>query len=161
MLQTTSYSREFRMQIVRRILNGEKVPALARELGIHPKLLYDWTRRVKEGGEENLRGRGRPRKSEETRGADRTSRRIPELERTVAYQRLAIEFLQACLASVADQAMESHLSIGRDIVFEAMETMLRGRRGLTIKAMCELARVGRTGYYRYMRNRAEGAGLGA
>src|SRR5579872_2352587 len=142
MLQTTSYSREFRMQIVRRILNGEKVPALARELGIHRKLLYDWTRRVKEGGEENLRGRGRPRKTEEARGADRNSHRIPELERTVEYQSVAIEFLQACLVSVIE-AREPRQSSRYDIIFQAMETMLRGRRGLSVKAMCELAQIGR------------------
>jgi transposase-like protein len=52
------YSSEFRMQVVRRILHGEKIAALSQELGIHRKVLYEWVQRVSEGGESNWRRRG-------------------------------------------------------------------------------------------------------
>jgi transposase-like protein len=92
------YSREFRMQVVRRILAGEKVPALSEELGIHRKLLYEWKRRVKEGGESNLRARGRPRKDDTIgRASGRASRQIVELERTAARQQLVIDFFKHAL----------------------------------------------------------------
>ena len=93
------YSREFRMQVVQRIQAGEKVPALARELGIHRKLLYDWLRRVNEGGEANLRDRGRPRKDALTSPAN-TAQQIADLERTVAHQQLIIEFFRHALQRV-------------------------------------------------------------
>ena len=95
------YSRELRMQVVRRILEGEKVPALSKELGIHRKLLYEWMRRVNEGGESNLRERGRPRKVE-TSGAAANSapREIAELERMVAHQQLALQFFRHALQQI-------------------------------------------------------------
>lgn len=98
-----SYSREFRIQVVRRIVDGEKVPALAQELGIHRKILYEWLRRVKQGGETNLRERGRPRKSEPAADAsDNTPHRIAELERLVGRQQLAIEFFKHALQRIEE-----------------------------------------------------------
>ena len=98
-----AYSREFRVQVVRRILDGEKVPALSRELGIHRKVLYEWSRKVKEGGEANLRDRGRPRKIESAPGeGSSVPRRIAELERTVAHQQLIIEFFRHALQRVEE-----------------------------------------------------------
>ena len=103
------YSNEFRMQIVRRILKGEKVAALSRELGIHRKLLYEWVRRVNEGGESNLRKRGRPRTTEAFGpAADSTSRQIAELERTVAHQQVIIEFFRHALQQVENLRLEGN-----------------------------------------------------
>jgi transposase-like protein len=97
------YSSEFRIQVVRRIQKGEKVAALSEELGIHRKLLYEWLRRVNEGGESSLRDRGRPRKAE---AADRTAgnatRRIAELERMVGRQQLTIEFFKLALQRIEE-----------------------------------------------------------
>jgi transposase-like protein len=152
-LEMRVYSREFRLQVVRRILNGEKIPALSQELGIHRKLLYEWMRRVNEGGESNLRERGRPRKTDTAGGAaDSAPRQIAELERTVANQQLIIEFFQACLAVSRGVAPKEKRS-WRDGVFQAIEAMLRRQGGLSAETMCELARVTRSGYYRYLRTR--------
>jgi len=97
------YSREFRMQVVRRIQNGEKVLALSRELGIHLKLLYEWIRRVNEGGESNLRERGRPRKIQVRGKPDHNSpRQVAELERTIAHQQLIIEFFRHALQQIEE-----------------------------------------------------------
>jgi len=107
-----TYSREFRMEIVRRIREGEKVPALSKELGIHRKLLYEWTRRVNEGGEANLRQRGRPRKIDAmSAGAASVARQIAELERTVAHQQLIIEFFRHALQRV-DELRPNRTGIG-------------------------------------------------
>jgi transposase len=95
------YSREFRMQVVRRILAGEKVPKLASELGIHRKLLYEWMRRVNEGGESNLRDPGRPRKASRVVEATGSAPpQIAELERSVANQQLIIQFFRHALQRV-------------------------------------------------------------
>ena len=93
------YSKEFRMQVVRRILDGEKISALSQELGIHRKLLYEWLRRVNLGGESNLRVRGRPRRIDSI-VLDGSSSQVEELERTVAHQQLIIEFFRLALQQV-------------------------------------------------------------
>jgi len=102
MSEARVYSREFRAQVVQRILNGEKVPALSLELGIHRKLLYEWKRRVKEGGEANLRSRGRPRRGEALEIARTGPKRIAEFERLVARQQLTIDFFEDALQQIRD-----------------------------------------------------------
>src|SRR2546422_11198588 len=61
------FSREFKVGIVRRMLAGENVSALARELKFTRKDLYVWRDRFLAGGPEALRGRGRPPKAEAAR----------------------------------------------------------------------------------------------
>jgi transposase len=58
------FSREFKLQVVGRMLAGENVSALSRELKIPRNDLYVWRDRFESGGPEALRGRGRPRKGE-------------------------------------------------------------------------------------------------
>lgn len=146
------YSREFRIQAVRRILDGEKVSALSEELKIHRKLLYEWLRRVNEGGESNLRERGRPRKDATAGGpGGSVPREVIALERTVAQQRLVIEFLGLGL-----QRLETRIQKKRDWregIFETMEAMLQRQSGLTVERMCDVTGMARSGYYRYRRSR--------
>src|SRR5881396_2646422 len=57
------FSRQLKEAAVRRILDGEKVRALAAELQVWPKLLYHWWNRYERGGAAALRPPGRPRGS--------------------------------------------------------------------------------------------------
>ena len=146
------YSRDFRVQAVRRILAGETILALSKELGINPKVLYEWKRRVKEGGESNLRKRGRPRNNEMPAGPDRIPRQMAELGQTIARQRLVIEFLEICLAASRDVA-QLERDAWSDCIFRSIEAMTQGQSGLSVERMCQIARVPRSGYYRYLRRR--------
>jgi transposase-like protein len=146
------YSREFRMEVVRRVLNGEKVAALSRELEIHRKVLYEWTRRFKEGGESNLRDRGRPR-NDQAGGRPIASARGPnvmaELQREAAHQRLVVAFLRVCLevsGLANDPAWPRR-------IFPAIEAATRTPGALSVEIMCGLAGVARSSYYRYLRTR--------
>jgi transposase-like protein len=56
------FSREFKVSVIRRMLAGENVSAIARELQVRRKDLYVWRERFQAGGAEALRGRGRPPK---------------------------------------------------------------------------------------------------
>src|SRR5258707_12133108 len=58
------FSRAFKLGIVNRMLAGEKMRALARELQFSSKDLYIWRDRFLCGGPEALRGPGRPPNSE-------------------------------------------------------------------------------------------------
>jgi transposase len=96
---------------VRRMLAGESVSALARELKFSRKDLYVWRDRFLAGGPEALRGRGRPRRAEASvSGASSglppgtpacefaaAQRRIAELERKVGQQQLELDFFRQAL----------------------------------------------------------------
>ena len=51
------FSRDFKLRAVSRMLDGENVSALARELSIRRKLLYEWRDAFRSGGPTALRGR--------------------------------------------------------------------------------------------------------
>jgi transposase-like protein len=104
-------SREFKLAAVSRLLAGENVSAIARELRVLRKDLYVWRDRFRSGGPEALRGRGRPHKAAAGPVATAPSaaadapieaarRRIAELERKVGQQQIDIDFFRAALRQV-------------------------------------------------------------
>jgi transposase len=97
-----TFSREFKLQIVKRIAAGELISALARELGVHRQLLYKWRDASRRG--DPPRARGRPRKAEGSgSGADELEaarRRIEELERKVGQQTLELDFFKGALRRI-------------------------------------------------------------
>ncbi len=107
------FSREFKEAAVRRMLSGEKVQALATELGLWPKLLYAWRNIYARGGPEALLPPGRPRKGAAPvqrparaagapqRRADPTAAdRVAELERKVGQQALELDFFERALRQI-------------------------------------------------------------
>jgi len=112
------YSKEFKLAAVRRVLAGEKIRAVARELGLG-HLLYTWLDYYAQGGPDALIPRGRPRKAEawarrrallqspstQARayghaGKDARDPRLVELERKVGQQALELDFFKAALRHV-------------------------------------------------------------
>ena len=102
------FSREFKLRVVRRMLAGENVSALAREVKVLRKDLYAWRDRFRSGGPEALRGRGRPRKAEAVAAAaeppasqpDAAAERIAELERKIGQQQVELDFFRQALRQV-------------------------------------------------------------
>ena len=113
------FSREFKVGIIRRMLAGENVSTLARELRLSRKDLYIWRDRFLAGGPEALRGRGRPPKAEAAGLAVSSTRakaapetpdaeleaartRIGELERKVGQQQVELDFFRQALRQVRE-----------------------------------------------------------
>jgi transposase len=111
------FSRAFKLGIVDRMLAGEKVGALARELKLSSsKELYIWRKRFVTGGPGALRGPGRPCKAEATglaasgSGAKapdtpaaelaKAQRRVSELERKIGQQQIDLDFFRQALQRV-------------------------------------------------------------
>jgi transposase len=110
------FSREFKIGIIRRMLAGENVSALGRQLRMSRKDLYAWRDRFLAGGPAALRGRGRPRKAHPSAAPTRapeqavvegpgeelaTAReRIAELERKIGQQQLELDFFRQALRQV-------------------------------------------------------------
>lgn len=63
--QPTKLTLAFKLEALRRMEAGENVSALARDLGIKRKLLYQWRERVRTLGPAGLRSRGRPKRDVE------------------------------------------------------------------------------------------------
>ncbi|MFH0298004.1 helix-turn-helix domain-containing protein [Bradyrhizobium sp. 31Argb] len=108
------FSREFKLEAVRRILAGERIKALSEELKVLRKDLYAWRDLFRAGGAEALRPLGRPRKSDavapsvrararDVAAADRGApERIAELERKIGQQQIELDFFRQALRRVKE-----------------------------------------------------------
>jgi len=108
-----SFSREFKLDAVRRIESGENVSALARELTVKREILYRWRDAHRLGGPEALRLRGRPSKAEAVvmaaarsvagKADDLAEARwqIDQLRRKVGQQQMDLDFFKQALRRFA------------------------------------------------------------
>jgi transposase len=129
MSEERRFSREFKVAALARMEAGENVSALARELGVRRKYLYQWRERFRAGGAIALRSRGRPTKAEVLAMAggperrpvgsptmpapapaptppdelSKAQRRIAELERKVGQQQVDLDFFQRALRHVRER----------------------------------------------------------
>jgi transposase len=119
------FSREVKEAAVQRMIAGEKVRAVATELQVWPKLLYDWWNLYEQGGPEALRAPGRPRGSRPrvvrdsqprrrapqgiAGGAAETpdAQRVAELERKIGQQALELDFFARALRHIKAAAPPS------------------------------------------------------
>ena len=105
------FSREFKAAAVRRVIEGEQVGAVARDLGVTFRVLWGWKKRVVEKGEEYLHEIGRPKQWQRPRVAespeDASQRlRMAELERVVGRQQMEIRFLGKALRQVEERRQQ-------------------------------------------------------
>ena len=116
------FTQETKLAAVKRMLAGENVRTLSRELPVSRKTLYDWRAKYLSGGSRALRGPGRPR---DLVGVDpppaltavsslpphaelvKARARIVELERKVGRQQLELDFFQQALRQVREQRLRS------------------------------------------------------
>ena len=101
---------EVKRAAVSRVARGEDVSAVARELEVDRRRLYEWQEQVRQGGLEALRGRpGRPRKGALDGPPLRSAilnegaaarRRIAELERKIGEQQGDLDFFRQALRHV-------------------------------------------------------------
>jgi transposase-like protein len=84
------FTREFKVAAVRRVIEGERLGAVARDLNLGYELLWGWKRRVAEKGEEHLYDIGRRSGEKEISREGSDQRRIAELERLAEEARQAL-----------------------------------------------------------------------
>jgi transposase-like protein len=96
------FSREFRIEAVKRVQKGEKQSAVARDLKIAVTLIARWRRQVREGGESALCEIGHRRSKNSATETGHSDARVAELERLVGRQQAAIDFLEQALRQVEE-----------------------------------------------------------
>src|SRR5262249_46185862 len=95
-----------------RVLEGEDLGAVARDLEISFELLWRWKKRVIEEGEEHLYDIGQRSATQATNREASKERRIAELERVVGRQQLEIRFLDKALRRVEELRQEKNADGG-------------------------------------------------
>jgi transposase len=106
------FRREMKVATVKRMLAGEDISALARELKIRRTILYRWKETYRKSGTAAFRcQRGRPPASTPAIEASpkaaldlaSAKRRIAELERKIGQQELELDFFQRALRQVEEE----------------------------------------------------------
>jgi transposase len=105
-----SFTRDFKLSVLKRMAKTDNIQALAEELGIERKLLYCWRDAYASGGKAGLRRAGRPGAADRAEaalavvdgpaGAATPERRIAELERKIGEQQVALDFFRTALRHV-------------------------------------------------------------
>ena len=109
------FSREFKLEAVRRILAGERIKTFSQELKVLRTDLYAWRDLFRAGGAEALRPLGRPRKDAAVVAARVRERardvaagdlgapeRVAELERKIGQQQIELDFFRQALRRVKE-----------------------------------------------------------
>ena len=91
----------FKERAVRRMLAGESVSRLSRELKVRRSLLYRWRDAYRKEGTSGFRPIGRPEWSLENK-AKKAEDRITELECKIGQQALVIDFLRRAFKRVEE-----------------------------------------------------------
>ena len=100
------FTRDFKIAAVRRVIEGEDLGAVSRDLEIGFGLLWRWKKRVVQEGEEHLYDIGRRWGTKA--GEASKERRIAELERLVGQQQLEIRFLDKAWRRVEELRQEKN-----------------------------------------------------
>ena len=96
------FSREFKIAAVRRVLAGEELNKVARDLDIRYDVLWKWKKRVVEKGEDYLYTVGRGKRAPRARENKSQARSIAEMERVIGRQEMEIRFLERALRQVEE-----------------------------------------------------------
>jgi transposase-like protein len=122
--EPSRFSREFKLEALRRMEAGENVSVLARELGVSRKSIYQWRNRYRLGGSsrgrmtkaevsahvENPAAEKQPAKAARQTSLEeqaRAQRRIAALERKIGQQQVELDFFQQALRQVREQRLRS------------------------------------------------------
>lgn len=114
----SKYSPDFKRQAVDRMMAGERVSALAKQLGVRRKFLYQWREAGygSAGPQPPLRAVNRPRRegSASERLVARANQRVAELERLVGRQAAELDFFAAALRNLAEPQPISGVDSGNE-----------------------------------------------
>lgn len=97
---------EFKQRAVERMLAGESVARLSRELRVKPSVLYRWREAYRQEGRAGFRRRGRPRGSPGP-PAEAAKAQVSALEHKVGQQAMVIDFLRRAFKRVEESRPRS------------------------------------------------------
>ena len=102
----TRYTAEFRQKALERMKTAENISALARELGIRRKFLYEW---LAQEGTAPVR---RERSAEEDKEIERLKKKVAGLEQLAGRQAAELDFFKGALRRIKEVRQSSTNSGG-------------------------------------------------
>jgi len=107
--KSRSYSLEFKLDAVQRLLSGERTMAVCHLLDIGKSLLYYWLKRYRKEALERM-GLAVQAQAEEERESplQLATKRIAELERKVGQQQMDVDFLRKAFERVRESRQSSN-----------------------------------------------------
>jgi transposase len=96
--KNAKYTEEFRRHAVERMEASNNIRALARELGIDKRLLYDWRERAADLSDQ---------RTPANRKARQEANELKELQRLLAEKTLEVDFFRGALQKVAARRQQS------------------------------------------------------
>jgi transposase len=90
------FTRELKLEAVRRLEAGVSMAEVARGLEVSPNVLHRWQREFRQAPGNAFPGQGQRRWSEG---------KVAELERKVGQQAMELDFLRTCLQRIEEQRM--------------------------------------------------------
>jgi len=90
------FTRELKLEAVRRLEAGVSMAEVARGLEVSPNVLHRWQREFRQAPGNAFPGQGQRRWSEG---------KVAELERKVGQQAMEMDFLRTCLQRIEEQRM--------------------------------------------------------
>jgi len=99
---------DFKERAVRRMLAGEPVSRLSRELKVKRSLLYRWRDAYRQEGAAGLRPIGRPGWHDENKAAKKVDAGIRDLQNKLGQQTMVIDFLRRAFRRVEELRRQSN-----------------------------------------------------
>ena len=134
------FPKAFRQYAVERLKQCENIVALAKELGVHRRLLYTVARSARAGRE-----RRRATTGEFAR--DDPAQRGQPTQASVGGEDAGGGFFQRCLAK-SRGSTPAERQLWRDGIYDQIRDVMSQQGSLSIERMCQLAPVSRAGFYR-------------
>jgi transposase len=97
-----SYTREFKLSLIRELESGKKLGQISRENNIHPNMISRWKLEYEKNPESAFSGNGNTYKDEA---------RKDELERLVGKLYAETEFLKKALSALEKKAQEDRVKL--------------------------------------------------
>jgi transposase len=118
------YSVDFKQEAVRRMAGATTIVGLAKQLGVRPKLLYQWRDQFQAEGRAGLeRRRGRPPGSKPQAlsppAPSAAEVRIAELERLLGRKQLEVDFLKRAFEQVRGAASDRTSDGGKESIAQS------------------------------------------
>jgi len=117
MMSRRKFSKEFKMEAIRRLQGGRSAAEVARALEVHPSELYRWRRELDSHGERAFAGVGKKRAEED---------QVAQLERKIGQQALEIDFLKRALQHLEEQRLLRALTTGAGSTSRSTKKRKRG-----------------------------------
>jgi transposase-like protein len=126
--------------------SGENISQLARELHVCRILLYKWRDRL-----DPVDGRAANGLTVSSTRESKLRKEISKWKRPLAEKAVEVDFFRSTLQKIEARRQKSDISGGQASTMQ-FETSLQG--DLSVERMCQLAKVSRAGFYRYLQFRA-------